>query len=125
MARRMEQVAAASLAWLVARARPAGDRLRICRAVDTRAAYRFSTERDGLPGSRARRERRRLAELYAALFPQLQRAGVHAPSWVDRPAERGQRGAARALRPGEGRAPEEVGFNSARGSTLGTGERTL
>ena len=77
MARRMEQVAAASLAWLVAEL----DRRVIGYAYagrwHTRAAYRFSTEvtvyldhehvGKGV-GS----------QLYAALFPQLRARGVHA-----------------------------------------------
>ena len=77
MARRMEQVAAASLAWLVAEL----DRRVIGYAYagrwHTRAAYRFSTEvtvyldpehvGKGV-GS----------QLYAALFPQLRARGIHA-----------------------------------------------
>ena len=77
MARRMEQVAAASLAWLVAEL----DRRVIGYAYagrwHTRAAYRFSTEVT-VYLDREHVGKGVGSQLYAALFPQLRARGVHA-----------------------------------------------
>jgi len=77
MARRMEQVAAASLDWLVAEL----DRRVIGYAYagrwHTRAAYRFSTEVTVYLDSE-HVGKGVGSQLYAALFPQLRARGIHA-----------------------------------------------